>query len=192
MCVKKKMTGHRKRVKHSFSVSSETSQVFFVEIPLNAEGRLTDTHRLNALSTRKVDLYRSIYLEPWVKDLTLFYKLPKPGLLDLHCFVPTSGGINLGELEENIGNSPGTHPALWILPETPAGHLEALIKIARNHRLAFAVSLKEADGRSVGMLITPEGIQHFCVSPAAEKKAFPFKMLHYGPAAVTMKDRWLF
>ncbi len=172
--------------KELFSGSSETPQVFFVEIPLDNEGRLTGIHRQKMLSTRKVDQYRSIYLEPWVKNLTRFYKLPKPGPLALHCFVTGSAGMNLDELEKNIKSSSGTRPALWVLPQTPAGHLEALKKIARNHRIAFAVSLMGADGRSVFLLITPEGVRHFYETSATQKKAFPFKILHYGPAAVTM------
>ena len=157
-----------------------------MDIPLNAEGRLADTHRLNTLSTRNVDQYRSVYLKPLVKNLTLFYKLPKPGPPRPSLFCTGIGSVQHRELEERIGNIPSAYPALWILPGTPAGHLEALTKIARNHRLAFAVSLLEADNRSVPMLITPDGIQHFRKSHAAEKKAFPFNILHYGPAAVAI------
>jgi predicted amidohydrolase len=172
-----------------FSGSSETSQVFFVDIPLDEKGRLTDTHRRKMLNARNVHQYRPVYLEPWVEDLTQFYKLPKPGILDLHCFIPTSNQISLRELVGHIENTPtSTDPALWILPEAPASHLktEDLAKIARDRGLAFAVSLKGADGQPVRMLVTPDGIQHFYDSAAAEKDAFPFKIVHYGPAAIAM------
>ena len=174
-----------------FSGTSETSQVFFTELPLNAEGRFTDTHRREMLSTRKVNQYRPIYLEPWVENLTLFYKLPKPGVLNLHCYIPPSNRINLGELEACIEQTTSPHPALWVLPETPSADvkIDALTKIALNRKVAFAVSFTESDGQPVRMLITPDGNRRFSKTDAAEKKDFPFEILHYGPAAITMVGR---
>ena len=147
-----------------------------MEIPLNAEGRLTDIHRLNALSTRKVDLYRSVYLEPWVKNLTQFYRLPKPGLLDLHCLVPASAGIDPGELEENIGDSrPGAHPALWILPETPADQLGSADKNRPKPPTRFC-GILERGGRPIRSHVdNARGHPAFLRIPCRRKESLSFK-----------------
>ena len=181
--------------KRLFSGKSATSQVFFVKIPLNAEGRLDDTQRLGILTKRKVDHYRQIYLEPWVMNITKFYKLPKPGLLDLHCVIPASDHLTLGELEARIQNAPKREqPSLWILPEMSVQDVrpEALAEIARKYDIAFALSRKESDGRLSPLLITPKGIENALTKDDNLGESFPFKLLPYGPATLAIVDQEAF
>ena len=172
-----------------FAASSpQTSQVFFVEVPLNEHGRFTDTYRRQILATRKIEQYRPIYLEPWVEDLTQFYKLPKTGALDIRCFVPASDRINIRELEERIAVSPNETPALWILPETAASDLKIkeLADLAKRRQIAITLAVEKASNKTDYVLVTPEGIQNFYDSRAAREKAFPFKILKFGSAAIAL------
>ena len=173
-----------------FSGSSEKTQIFFVEIPLDENGRLPDVHRQKMMQTRKIDYYRPVYLEPWTENLTSFYELPEPGDLDIHCLLPSSDRFDPSELEKRIEETPAGSPALWVLPETPAEELnmEELAKIAKDRHLAFAVAVESSEGHATPTLVTPEGIQSFVNAEAAEENAFPFDVLRYGPAAVAMVD----
>ncbi|MCP4719626.1 MAG: hypothetical protein GY860_09235 [Desulfobacteraceae bacterium] len=87
-----------------FSGASEDSALFFVDIPLDVNGVLDNTRCRQLMASRQIDLYRQIYLGPWVENLTLYYQLPKTGLLDLHCLVPLQGRISTA-LRSNIGQS---------------------------------------------------------------------------------------
>jgi hypothetical protein len=159
-----------------------------VDIPLDKHGRFTDMYRRQMLSTRKIEQYRPVYLEPWVEDLTTFYKLPKTGVLDVHCFVPAADRIDLTELEKQIEESGNQNPSLWVLPETAEGDLKLvdLTDIAERRQVAFALAIENPNRRTDYVLITPEGKQDFYDRGAARKNEFPFKILKFGPAGVAM------
>ncbi|WP_041279616.1 carbon-nitrogen hydrolase family protein [Desulfobacula toluolica] len=170
-----------------FSGSSESSKIFFADIPLNEDGRFGNIHRLERMKLRDIDLYRQIYLDPWVENLTLYYQLPKTGMLDVHCFVPPSSGrIDLKVLETAVEKRQTDHPALWILPESSANQAKEadLLKISKNRNVAFALSV--AGETQTLSLITPKGIQPFFEPDIIPSQAFPFKLIHYGPAAIAM------
>lgn len=171
-----------------FSGSSESSKVFFADIPLDAKGRFGDTHRQRRMRSRKIDLYRQIYLDPWVENLTLYYQLPETGKLDVHCFVPSSSRISLTALETAISERDTDQPSLWILPEPSAGQVkqEDLLKLSKTHGVALALSLPADGAPPVPGLITPQGIQTFVEPDTVPSQVFPFKLLHYGPAAIAM------
>jgi predicted amidohydrolase len=170
------------------AASSPTSQVFFVVVPLNKHGRLTDIYRRQILATRKIEQYRPIYLEPWVEGLTQFYKLPKPGALDIRCFVPSSDRIDISALEERIAVSLTGRPTLWILPETAASDLKIkeLADLAKRREIAFTLAVEGASNKTDYVLVTPGGIQNFYDSSAAQENAFPFKILKFGSAAIAL------
>ncbi|MBN1932981.1 MAG: carbon-nitrogen hydrolase family protein [Desulfobacterales bacterium] len=173
-----------------FTGPSETSRIFMVEIPLDKKGRLANISRPKKMSERNVDLYRQIYLQPWVENLTDFYKLPEAGTLHIHCFVPSSDIMSVSELKNRIEEVQEIRPALWILPEIHENKIkkEELLEIAGKYQVAFAVSLKESDGKPGPFLITPQDIQPFTDSDhtALKMENFPFNILHYGPAALAM------
>lgn len=166
------------------SGSSENSRIFYADLPLDAGGRMDTGLRRTRMKSRNVDLYRGIYLTPWIDDLTLYYKLPEPGMLDVHCYVPPSAGISASVLEAAVkeGGKDGDNgrPVLWVLPKTALDQIrqDDLLKIARDHDTAFALSRAASPENPASCLITPQGIQSF-VEPGAE---FPFTLLHYGPA----------
>jgi hypothetical protein len=137
---------------------------------------------------RKIEQYRPIYLEPWVENLTQFYKLPKAGTLDLRCFVSASDRIDLTVLEERIAVSSNETPDLWVLPETAATDLKIneLAELAKRRQVAFSLAVEKADNKMDYILVTPEGIQNFYDSSAAKESVFPFKILKFGSAAVAM------
>jgi predicted amidohydrolase len=170
------------------SGSSENSRIFYADLPLDAQGRMDPGFRRARMKSRNVDLYRGIYLTPWIDDLTLYYKLPEPGMLDVHCFVPPSGGMSASALETAVkeGGKDGdnSRPVLWVLPKAALDQIrqEDLLKIARDHNTAFALSWAASPGNPASCLITPRGIQSF-FEPEAE---FPFTLLHYGPAVIAM------
>jgi len=170
------------------SGSSDNSRIFYADLPLDAQGRMDPGLRRARMTSRNVDLYRGIYLTPWIDDLTLYYKLPEPGMLDVHCYVPPSGGMSASALEIAVkeGGKDGNkdRPALWVLPKTALVQVcqEDLLKIARDHDTAFALSRAASPENPASCLITPRGIQSF-VEPGAE---FPFTLLHYGPAVIAM------
>lgn len=170
-----------------FSGSSESSKIFFADIPLDAKGRFGNTHRQERMESRDIDLYRQIYLDPWVENLTLYYQLPKTGMLDVHCFVPPSSArVGLKALETAVAEHQTDHPALWILPESSANQVKEadLLKISKSRNVAFALSV--AGETQTLSLITPQGIQPFFEPDVIPSQAFPFKLIHYGPAAVAM------
>lgn len=166
------------------SGSSENSRIFYADLPLDAQGRMDTGLRRARMKSRNVDLCRGIYLTPWIDDLTLYYKLPEPGMLDVHCFVPPSGGMNASALEAAVKEGDKDRPVLWVLPKTDPDWInqEDLVTISKHHGVAFALSLGVSPENPAPCLITPQGIQSFSV-PDAE---FPFKLLHYGPAAIAM------
>jgi predicted amidohydrolase len=170
------------------AASSPTSQVFFVEVPLNEHGHFTDIYRRQILATRKIEQYRPIYLEPWVEDLTQFYRLPKTGALDIRCFVTASDRIDISALEERIAVAPNETPDLWILPETAASNLKIkeLADLAKRRQVAFTLAVEKAGEKTDYILVAPEGVQNFYDSSAARENAFPFKILKFGSAAIAL------
>lgn len=160
-----------------FSGSSENSKVFFADIPLDAKGRFGNTHRQRLMRSREIDLYRQIYLDPWVENLTLYYQLPETGMLDVHCFVPEPGRINLTALETAIAERNTDHPALWVLPALSEDQVqeENLLKIAKNHGVAFALSLPATKGTQIPSLITPKVFRPLLNSMLSRHRPFPLK-----------------
>lgn len=171
-----------------FSRASEDSALFFVDIPLDANGVLDNTRRRQLMASREIDLYRQIYLDPWVENLTLYYQLPKTGLLDLHCLVAPQGQISSEELEKAISEKGTGRPALWVLPEQVSDTLnrESLLRIAKARNLAFALSFAGDGENPAPCLVTPQGIKTFMEPDTGSSQEFPFKLLHYGPAAIAM------
>lgn len=173
-----------------FSGASQNSRVFLVELPLNSNGRWSGVRRLTKMQARQIDSYRPIYLQPWTEDFTGFYKLPEPGLLHVHCLVPPDGGSRIEYLSHHIAGHPDPRPALWVLPPVKGDskEKERLAALAAKHRVAIATALLSRTGLPRHVLITPGGVQRFVdkTCAASSNGAFPFKILHYGPAAIAM------
>jgi predicted amidohydrolase len=176
--------------KRIFSGTAEASRVFFVEIPLDRNGRWRNVRRFERMGDREVSHYRPIYLRPWVENLTGFYKLPEPGLLSIHCYVPKEKGLNLDELAQRIAGQADPYPALWVLPLVDGEKIEtkSLTQLAKRYRVGLAVSVRGANVQPERRLFTPDGelsFRHASV-PTSLSGGFPFHIHHFGPAAVAM------
>ena len=173
-----------------FSGSSETSRVFLIDLPLDSNGKWADVRRVQKMQEREISYYRPIYLQPWVEDFTGFYKLPQPGLLQIHCLVPPESGMRLDGLSAQIEKHRDGRPALWVLPPINDNTIEKgrLAAIAAKYQVALAVSFISSNTATQRVLITPDGTQPFidAADPETPVGDFPFKILHFGPAAMAM------
>ena len=176
------------------SGSSAESQVFFVEIPLNSGGKLSNTVRRKILSERKPNYFRSIYLDPYTEDFTNFYKLPEPGTLNVICVVPENESKIRDVLEEAIQESDRSRPLLVVLPMTSSSALdtETMRSLASRYGIAICVALNQNNSVTDYLLATPDGLETFISEEGIEKGESPFRLLHYGPAAIAMIPYELF
>jgi len=176
------------------SGSSAESQVFFVEIPLNSGGKLSDTIRREILSERKPNYFRSIYLDPYTEDFTNFYKLPEPGKLNVICVVPENESKTRDVLEEAIQESDRSRPLLVVLPMTSSSALdtETMRSLASRYSVAICVALNRNNSITDYILVTPDGLKNFISEEGIQKGECPFQLLHYGPAAIAMIPYKLF
>ncbi len=167
-----------------FAASSRESRVFFLELPLDNEGKLQTSLRTERLKSRDPSTYRPIYLDlRLVDDLTAHYELPKPGRLPVHCIVPGEKPLRLDSLEEKIRELKGKGPCLFVLSPFPAASVDRtrLHSLAKRNDIALcATLLREKTGKS-HILLTPDGEYGW-----REGAELPFPMVHYGSAKVGM------
>jgi predicted amidohydrolase len=174
-----------------FAGAHETSRVFLADIPLDSDGKWADVQRDSKMQKRELAYYRPIYLQPWMEDFTGFHHLPEPGLLHIHCLVPEEEGLTSETLASQIEGLTEKRPALWVLPTIADNVVDEtqLAAIAEQYQVAIATVFSSSTGLLRRMLITADGVQPFMVDTAdakASDDAFPFKILHIGPAAVAM------
>ena len=174
-----------------FAGAFETSRVFLVDLPLDSEGRWADVRRPSIMHSRRLNNYRPIYLMPWMKDFTGFYKLPEPGPVDVHCFVPPVGGLTPDDLRAQIEKQTARRPSLWVLPmvDPTAIDVAQLADMATVYHVAIAAARSRPSAALPQfLLITPDGVHDFMADAdtTASDDHFPFKILHFGPAAIAM------
>ncbi len=131
--------------KELFKGSSETIRIFYVDIPLDKEGRFAGIKRNNKMANRNIDHYRNIYLRPWLENLTGYYKLPETGTLHIYCYVPKTDRPDIDKLISHIEKYKDNDPSLWILPQTGRNIInkEKLSEISINYKTGIAVSLSK-------------------------------------------------
>ncbi|MGD9158841.1 MAG: carbon-nitrogen hydrolase family protein [Desulfobacteraceae bacterium] len=173
-----------------FRGSSETSRIFYADIPLNEQGRFAGIKRNNKMTQRNIHHYRNVYLRPWLKNLTAYYKLPETGILHVCCYVPQTGHPDIDELTSHIEKHKDNDPSIWILPQTNSSIIDErkLSEISLKYKTGIALSIKDANGSILELLITPQGIQNFNKGRDSESQEyeFPYNILHFGPAAIAM------
>lgn len=171
-----------------FSGSSAKSKIFIVEIPLDDNDKISGIHRQKILSSRKPSYYRSIYLHPYVEDFTNFYKLPKPGQLNVFCVVPENEHLNINRLDAIIRDTKRDIPSLFVLPKTPSDVLDPafLVSLSSRYQIAICVALSRYNSVTDYVMATPDGLKKFTYEQGAEKGECPFQLLYYGPAAIAM------
>ena len=174
-----------------FAGTLETSRVFLVDIPLDSNGKWANVQRDAKMQARELAYYRPIYLQPWMADFTGFHHLPEPGLLHIHCLVPTDERLTPDTLSSQIETHTQKRPALWVLPtinENDADEAQ-LTAIAEQYHVAMATVFSRSTGLSQRVLITADGVRSFMHDVAETQtsaKEFPFKIQHVGPAAIAM------
>ena len=173
-----------------FKGSSESTRIFFADIPLDKKGQFAGIKRDRKMAQRNVARYRNVYLRPWLENLTGYYKLPETGILKIYCYVPLTNNPDIDKLVSHIEKHKDDDPPLWILPQTDSIMIDKnkLLEISQKYKTGIAVSIKDSDATIRQLLITPSGIQGFYMDDAAEsrKYEFPYNILHYGPAAIAM------
>nr|WP_320013172.1 carbon-nitrogen hydrolase family protein [uncultured Desulfobulbus sp.] len=173
-----------------FKGTSPTTQIFYVDIPLDAQGRFAGIQRDKKMAQRNVSHYRNLYLRPWLDNLTTYYNLPETGELQLHCHVPQADYLDIDALAAAMTKETKTAPALWILPQTErAGvDLDRLAQLAKELNVGIALSLRGAEGSVQSLLITSQGIESFVAEKGSGHYTpeFPYTLLHFGPAAIAM------
>ncbi|MDR2142302.1 MAG: carbon-nitrogen hydrolase family protein [Deltaproteobacteria bacterium] len=155
-----------------FRGQSLSSEIFFVELPLDANGQLDTQRRREILANRTPWFYHRLYGNfTGIRDLTGFLKLPPPGPLRLwfHLGEPESVESELAQVE---AAEPGI-PTLILLPpgEREAAELESLDRLARPRGLL-----------TVGL----QGERHFLGELTGEKvgRAEGLYLFDYGSARI--------
>ncbi|MBT8342301.1 MAG: carbon-nitrogen hydrolase family protein [Desulfatitalea sp.] len=169
---------------------SENSRAYFVDLPLDHNGKWAQVSRSEKMGQRNVGHYRPIYLRPWLENFTSFYKLPEPGMMSIHCYVPAKPAAALDELAVRIAGQADAHPALWVIPQMDAAQVDtaALAALAKKHRVGLAVTVRRAGAAPGQWLFTPDETLAFsdAKASASPSDAFPFSIHHFGPAAIAM------
>lgn len=171
-----------------FVGKSEESRVFLVDIPLGAAGKIDSRFREAILATRQPNLYRNIYLEPYVEDFTKYHQLPEPGKIKIVGIVPQNGIMDGNGLEEHLKKIHADLPTLILLPKTQASVLtpSEMTLLSKRYNVGICASVYHKGGATDFLMATPEGLKSFVSEEGVEKKELPFRLLHYGPAAVAM------
>ncbi len=165
---------------------SETSAIFYAQLPLDENGRLAGTRRAEIMASRRPELYyRAAGNFSAINDLTRYLKLPQPGLLDIHCLTCLRGQDPLERFEDHYDKfRPGS---LVILPR----HNYSDEALNRLELLAGQIQTAVITARKEG-----ETVQYFCHGAfkgrwqlpvsGAEPTDFPF--FDFGPARIMLAD----
>ncbi len=171
-----------------FSASSEESNVFFVDLPLDEKGKLGGVLHREKLESRTPACYSPIYLDlRQVDDLTAHYGLPKPSPLQVHCIVPAERHFKIDSLERRIRNLKGKGTDLFVLPPFPMADKTALHALAKRNDVALCATLLGEKNERICAMWTADG-EYVGISADiyGQNNRFPFPMMHYGPAKVAM------
>ncbi|MGQ9749990.1 carbon-nitrogen hydrolase family protein [Desulfosoma sp.] len=97
-----------------------TSRIFYVEVPLNSQGRLDPSIRQRKLFERRPEQYHDCYLNlrP-IRNLTEFLSLPQPGMLQLCCVVPSPAEDPAEALLRRLEKASVKDPHLYLLASSP-------------------------------------------------------------------------
>lgn len=171
-----------------FSASSEGSNVFIVDLPLDEKGKLRGVLHREKLESRTPARYAPIYLDlRQVDDLTEHYGLPDPAPLRVHCIVPVENPIEIDFLERRIRDLKGKGPNLFVLPPFPIADKTALDSLAKRHDVGLCTTLLgEKTERIYAMWTADSEYVGTSADIYGQDGPLPFPMMHYGPAKVAM------
>ncbi|MDR2450422.1 MAG: carbon-nitrogen hydrolase family protein [Candidatus Accumulibacter sp.] len=117
--------------------ASDITTLMWARLPLEEHGCLAGLRRREILASRRREAYyRAVGNFSVIENLTSFLKLPPPGQLNIHCFVP---GVDENPVNCLAGHREGFGPvSLAVLPRRSysASEREGIEKFARSGKIA--------------------------------------------------------
>ena len=172
-----------------FEGKSEDSQIFMAEIPLDKNSKIAGIKRKTILMKRNPLFYRAIYLDRrLISDLTDYYELPQPGILNLEIVVPGDGKIDLVAIETNMVKHENRSPLFYLLPEMRAAdfNLNKLKKLSEKYQAGFAVAVKRNKNVIDYLLITNEKTLKYSFGDSRQDTENPFPVIKFGTAKIAI------
>ena len=172
-----------------FEGRNEDSRLFMAEIPLDKDGKIAGIKRQTILAKRNPLFYRSIYLDRrLISDLTDYYELPQPGILNLELVVPEDGKFDAASIENNMIKYRNKGPILYLLPEMRAGdfNLSKVKRLAEKYQAGFAVAVKRDKSIVDYLLITNAETLKYTIGDSGQDTELPFPVIKFGTAKIAI------
>ena len=176
--------------------SRPDAHIFKAGLPL-VKGRIPDQKRRSILQTRQPERYHYLYVDLRAADnmTDLYYDIPRPGELAVHCFsFPPPVDLNVDALVETIQSVGDDRPGLAVLPlimDNPGNEKKVQI-LAELTGSAVAASLGQGDDAEKIIFHAAGQSRLFPAgSPDHEVASGGPFIVDYGPARVglsTMND----
>lgn len=165
--------------------TAATAGVLYLELPLDATGRLGSQTRIVRMADRRTEHYLDCCLNlKWIDDMTGFLKLPEPGPLNIHCVVPHEGEDPLDALTRHLDSISHAHDGLYLLPAHPCANAElgTLSIIAADRQIHIAARNSCAPGHTCHLFDATGKAQHFHLPPWPFDGDGKFPRVNVGPA----------
>ena len=172
-----------------FEGRNEDSRLFMAEIPLDKDGKIAGIKRQTILAKRNPLFYRSIYLDRrLISDLTDYYELPQPGILNLELVVPEDGKFNSALIESNMLKYRNQGQLLYLLPEMSACdfNLREVKRLAEKYQAGFAVAVKRDKSIMDYLLITHAETLKYTIGDSWQGTEVPFPVIKFGTAKIAI------
>lgn len=173
-----------------FSGSSEDSQIFFTNIPLDKYGKICGKKQKKIMAERDTCYFKNIYLDlRLTPDLTEHYELPEPGILSVECLVsPEKSGLNAKFIENKLQEFYKNKTPFIILPRTSSSVLsrKELLLLSKRFNAGFSIALVGKADKTEYLLITPDGLESYIAGTANINREIPFPISDFGSARIAM------
>ena len=172
-----------------FEGRNEDCRLFMAEIPLDKDGKIAGIKRQTILAKRNPLFYRSIYLDRrLISDMTDYYELPQPGVLNFELVVPEDGNFDPALIETNIIKHENKSPIFYLLPEMRDDdfNLSELKRLAEKYQAGFAVAVKQNKSMIDYMLITNAKTLKYTIGDFGQDTETPFPVIKFGTAKIAI------
>ena len=168
-----------------FGGKNEDSQIFHVELPLDRNGRLEASLRLERLSERRPSRYRECYLNlRMIRNITSFLELPKPGILDLRCIVPGEGQHPIDALQNHLSDNASEENGLYVLPpfdfSDPAR--QKIEQCVPRERIGVLACSRNKDHATYRLFEFGKDMRHWELSGSSSRNSPTYAVADFGPA----------
>jgi len=172
-----------------FEGRNKDSSLFMAEIPLDQEGKIAGIKRQAILAKRSPLFYQSIYLDRrLISDMTDYYELPQPGILNLGFVLAEDGKFDLALLESNMIKYRNKSPLFYLLPEISPDdfNLSKIKKLAEKYEAGFAVAVKNDKEMIDYLLITKAETLKYTMGDSLQDTEVPFPIIKLGSAKIAI------